>query len=65
MISKALVLEFERRSYGCTPCCTTTWLKRMMGEIDGFSELILELYGPESGRHTRSYAGVATLSLGL
>ena len=29
--------------------------------INGFSDLILELYGPERGRHSRSAVGVASL----
>jgi enamine deaminase RidA (YjgF/YER057c/UK114 family) len=33
--------------------------------INGFSELILEIYGPEAGDHARSAVGVAGLPLGL
>lgn len=33
--------------------------------IDGFSELILDLYGPETGRHARMAPGVASLPFGL
>lgn len=33
--------------------------------INGFSELILEVYGPEAGDHARSAVGVAGLPLGL
>jgi enamine deaminase RidA (YjgF/YER057c/UK114 family) len=33
--------------------------------INGFSELILELYGPERGVHTRSAVGMAALPLGV
>ena len=33
--------------------------------INGFSDLILELYGPERGRHARSAVGVAALPNGL
>jgi hypothetical protein len=29
--------------------------------INGFSDLILELYGPEAGAHTRTAPGVGTL----
>jgi hypothetical protein len=29
--------------------------------INGFSELILELYGPEIGQHARTAAGMAAL----
>ena len=31
--------------------------------INGFSELILALYGPEAGAHTRSAVGMATLPM--
>jgi hypothetical protein len=31
--------------------------------INGFSDLILELYGPEAGRHARIAVGMATLPL--
>lgn len=31
------------------------------GVINGFSDLILELYGPEKGRHARSAVGLAEL----
>ncbi|MBM3608775.1 MAG: RidA family protein, partial [Alphaproteobacteria bacterium] len=33
--------------------------------INGFSELILELYGPERGRHARSAIGVAALPFNI
>jgi hypothetical protein len=33
--------------------------------INGFSDLILELYGPERGRHSRSAIGVASLPFGF
>ncbi len=33
--------------------------------INGFSELILELYGPERGAHARSAVGVAELPFGI
>jgi enamine deaminase RidA (YjgF/YER057c/UK114 family) len=33
--------------------------------INGFSDLILELYGPEAGRHVRSAVGMAELPFGL
>jgi enamine deaminase RidA (YjgF/YER057c/UK114 family) len=33
--------------------------------INGFSELILEVYGPEAGDHARSAVGMAELPLGL
>jgi enamine deaminase RidA (YjgF/YER057c/UK114 family) len=33
--------------------------------INGFSDLILELYGPDVGRHARSAVGMAELPFGL
>ena len=33
--------------------------------INGFSELILELWGPEAGQHARSAIGVAELPFGI
>ncbi len=33
--------------------------------INGFSDLILELYGPEAGMHARVAPGMTTLPLGL
>ena len=33
------------------------------GVINGFSDLILELYGPDAGMHARTAPGVATLPL--
>ena len=33
--------------------------------INGFSNLIVELYGPEAGTHARMAPGMATLPLGL
>lgn len=33
--------------------------------VNGFSDLILSLYGSEIGKHARSAIGVQTLSLGL
>lgn len=33
--------------------------------INGFSDFILELYGPEAGTHARTAVGMATLPLGL
>ncbi len=33
--------------------------------INGFSDLILELYGPEAGMHARTAVGMTTLPLGL
>ncbi len=48
-----------RRVFGmvnCVPGFTQT-----PAIINGFSELILDLYGPERGRHARSAIGVAAL----
>jgi enamine deaminase RidA (YjgF/YER057c/UK114 family) len=33
--------------------------------INGFSDLILELWGPEAGSHARSAIGVAELPFGI
>jgi enamine deaminase RidA (YjgF/YER057c/UK114 family) len=33
--------------------------------VNGFSDLILELYGPEVGRHARSAIGVAELPVSM
>jgi enamine deaminase RidA (YjgF/YER057c/UK114 family) len=33
--------------------------------INGFSDLILELYGPEAGKHARSAVGLAELPFGI
>src|SRR5262249_17309011 len=33
--------------------------------INGFTELIVELYGPEGGRHARSAVGMAELPFGI
>ncbi len=33
------------------------------GVVNGFSDLILDLYGPEAGHHARTAPGVATLPL--
>jgi enamine deaminase RidA (YjgF/YER057c/UK114 family) len=38
---------------------------RQPNVINGFSELILELYGPETGGHARSAVGMAGLPLGM
>ena len=35
------------------------------GVINGFSDLILELYGPEAGKHARSAVGLAELPFGI
>jgi len=38
---------------------------RQPNVINGFSDLILELYGPEAGDHARSAVGLAELPLGI
>jgi len=38
---------------------------RQPNVINGFSDLILELYGPEAGDHSRSAVGTAGLPLGM
>jgi hypothetical protein len=45
-----------------TQCPTYTQTTSM---IDGFSDLILELYEPEAGTHARMAPGMVTLPLGL
>lgn len=35
------------------------------GVINGFSDLILDLYGPEAGQHVRSAVGMAELPFGI
>ena len=35
------------------------------GVINGFSDLILELYGSEAGQHARSAVGMAELPFGI
>jgi enamine deaminase RidA (YjgF/YER057c/UK114 family) len=35
------------------------------GVINGFSDLILELYGPEAGQHARSAVGLFELPMGI
>ncbi len=39
--------------------------KQQPAVINGFSDLILELYGPEAGQHARSAVGMAELPLGI
>ncbi|MFN8494322.1 MAG: RidA family protein [Caldilineaceae bacterium] len=38
---------------------------RLLSVINGFSDLILELYGPEAGAHARSAVGLAELPFDL
>ena len=39
--------------------------RQMPGVINGFSDLILEVYGPEVGQHARSAVGMAELPFGI
>jgi enamine deaminase RidA (YjgF/YER057c/UK114 family) len=39
--------------------------RHLPGVINGFSDLILELYGPEAGQHVRSAVGMAELPFGI
>jgi enamine deaminase RidA (YjgF/YER057c/UK114 family) len=39
--------------------------QRQPSVINGFSDLILELYGPEVGQHARSAVGMAELPFGI
>jgi len=38
---------------------------RQPAVINGFSDLVLELYGPEVGQHARSAVGMAELPFGI
>ena len=38
---------------------------QLAGVINGFSELILEVFGPERGAHSRSAVGMAELPFGV
>ncbi len=44
---------------------TAPGFNRMPGVINGFSDLIIELYGPEVGNHARAAIGVAELPFGI
>jgi enamine deaminase RidA (YjgF/YER057c/UK114 family) len=44
---------------------TAPGFDRTPAVINGFSDLIIELWGPEAGAHARSAIGVAELPLGL
>lgn len=39
--------------------------QRLPAVINGFTDLIVELYGPERGRHARSAVGMAELPFGI
>jgi enamine deaminase RidA (YjgF/YER057c/UK114 family) len=43
---------------------TAPGFDRQPNVINGFSDLILEVYGPEAGDHARSAVGMAGLPLG-
>jgi enamine deaminase RidA (YjgF/YER057c/UK114 family) len=43
----------------------TVGFKQQPNVINGFSDLILELYGPDAGQHCRSAVGMADLPLGI
>jgi enamine deaminase RidA (YjgF/YER057c/UK114 family) len=38
---------------------------QLAGVVNGFSELILEVFGPERGAHSRSAVGMAELPFGV
>ena len=40
---------------------STAWFNKQPAVINGFTDLILELYGPEIGAHARSAVGMAEL----
>ena len=44
---------------------STPGFGRQPNVINGFSDLILELYDPEAGDHARSAVGMAELPLGM
>ncbi len=44
---------------------TAPGFDRTPAVINGFSDLILELYGPDAGTHARSAVGMAELPLGI
>ena len=44
---------------------TAPGFQRMPTVINGFSELVLELWGPERGAHARSAVGMAELPFGI
>ncbi len=42
-----------------------TGFNQLPAVINGFSDLIVELYGPEAGQHSRSAVGMAELPFGI
>ncbi len=51
------------RVFGMVAC--TPDFAKQPAVINGFSDLILELYGPERGAHSRSAVGMAALPFGI
>jgi enamine deaminase RidA (YjgF/YER057c/UK114 family) len=51
------------RVFGMVNCAPG--FDRTPAVINGFSDLILELYGPERGQHARSAVGMAELPFGM
>ena len=45
--------------------CSTPEFMQQPAVINGFSDLILELYGDERGQHARSAVGMAVLTFGI
>jgi enamine deaminase RidA (YjgF/YER057c/UK114 family) len=52
-----------RRVHGMVNCAPG--FSRTTAVINGFSELIVEVFGPEVGRHARTAVGVAGLPMGI
>ena len=50
---------------GCSAWSTARRASRQPSVINGFSDLILELFGPEIGAHARSAVGMAELPFGI
>jgi enamine deaminase RidA (YjgF/YER057c/UK114 family) len=51
------------RAFGMVNC--SPGFQEMPAVINGFSDLILEVFGPERGQHARSAVGVAELPFGI
>ena len=51
------------RVFGMVNC--TPDFAQQPAVINGFSDLILELYGPDAGQHARSAVGLAALPFGI
>jgi enamine deaminase RidA (YjgF/YER057c/UK114 family) len=52
-----------RRVFGMVNCAPN--FTQQPNVINGFSDLILAVFGPEVGRHTRSAVGMAALPFGI